>query len=1009
MVAQSLKSLSAPRLGIRFRQYVDLLARYLRPQAGLVTAVAVLLFTSIGLQLVNPQIIRFFIDEALAGSPVSRLIGAAALFTVIALAQQAVDVLTTYMGGRVGWTATNALRADLAKHCLSLDMSFHNDRTPGEMIERIDGDANELGGFFSTFVVNLLANALLLVGVLVLLFREDWRAGLALTVFTAAVMTVLARMRHMSVAHSKAERDASTDAFSFVEERLSGREETWANNAKPYVDRRFRELMRKWFRAELKAGLMTGIVYNTNAFMFRVGSAVALAVGAYLFLSGLATIGTVYLIFHYTSLLVAPFESMARQLNQLQRATASLIRIYELFQYQKTVLDGTESLSANEPFVRFERVSFSYGTGEVVLRDVSFDLRPGRLLGVIGRTGSGKTTLARLLVRLYDPVEGKILLDGRDLRDYGVTELRERIAMVTQDVRLFHGTIRDNLTFYDRGIKDEQLLRAFDRLGIIPWYQTQRDGLDTQLQSGGTGLSSGQAQLLALSRVFLKDPQVVVLDEPTSRLDRATEALIERALDQLVAGRTAMIIAHHLATVERCDDILVLEDGRVVEQGRPREPRGGLQQPLPPSASGRVGGTEGMNTWRFMWRLFLFNRWTLTLQVGTAIVSIVAIEHAVALAQREVFNTLTDDAGTSLGVWALCAILAALALGYSVTFLGDELLYRFNRFTLASLLRRNAFDHVLELRGNRSLPASPGEAVSRFRGDANEAVLYILDFDLLVANVLFFVVAIVIMVHISAVTAIAVFLPLVAISVIIHAMRSRIRWYRQAAREAAGGVTGFIGEMFGMIETIKVSNAESRVIDEFNRVNKERGRTSLRDEVLGESDECALFQRPLRWYRHPTRAAGEGDERGCPDCRRPVSSRLLPDAGSSLQPRDRRPLDRVQTRRGFGRPIAGTHARVDAGCAGRTNSELSLGTHAGDSAASESSGGSARRACRGGADLRLSGSGRGGTRRKLQARAGRIHRRDWPGWGRQDYAAENPGRLVAGATGKSELEWLSDR
>ena len=567
MLIQSLKSLSAPRMSIRFRQYVDLLVRYLRPQAGRVTAVAALLFTSIGLQLVNPQIIRYFIDEALAGSPVSRLIGAAALFTAIAFLQQAVDVLATYTGGRVGWTATNALRVDLAKHCLSLDMSFHNDHAPGEMIERIDGDANELGGFFSTFVINILANALLLVGILALLFREDWRAGLALTIFTAVMLTVLVRMRHISVPHSKAERDASTDTFSFVEERLSGREETWANNAKPYVDRRFRELMRKWFRAELKAGLMTGIVFNTNAFMFRAASALALAVGAYLFLSGLATIGAVYLIFHYASLLVGPFESMARQLNQLQRATASLVRIYQLFQYQKTVLDGPESLSADEPFVRFESVSFGYGTGEAVLRDVSFDLRPGRVLGVIGRTGSGKTTLARLLVRLYDPVEGRISLCGRDLRDYAVTDLRERVATVTQDVRLFHGTIRDNLTLYHRGIKDEKLLQAFDRLGILPWYRTQPDGLDTRLQSGGIGLSSGQAQLLALSRVLLKDPKVVVLDEPTSRLDRATEALIERALDQLVAGRTVVIIAHHLATVERCDDILVLEDGRVIEQG----------------------------------------------------------------------------------------------------------------------------------------------------------------------------------------------------------------------------------------------------------------------------------------------------------------------------------------------------------------------------------------------------------------------------------------------------------
>ena len=193
-----------------------------------------------------------------------------------------------------------------------------------------------------------------------------------------------------------------------------------------------------------------------------------------------------------------------------------------------------------------------------------------------------------------------------------------------------------------------------------------------------------------------------------------------------------------------------------------------------------------MKTWRFVWRLFLFKKWTLALQVGTSIVTMVAIEHTVALGQREIFNTLTEDASTSLGVWTLCAILAALALGYSVTFLGDEVLFRFNLFTLSALLRRNAFDYVLDLKGDHSLPASPGEAISRFRGDAKEAVVYMLDFDLLAANFLFFVVAMVIMVQISAVTAVAVFLPLLAIGVIIHTARGRIQQYRQAAREAGG-------------------------------------------------------------------------------------------------------------------------------------------------------------------------------------------------------------------------------
>ncbi len=245
-----------------------------------------------------------------------------------------------------------------------------------------------------------------------------------------------------------------------------------------------------------------------------------------------------------------------------------------------------------------------------------------------------------------------------------------------------------------------------------------------------------------------------------------------------------------------------------------------------------------MKTWWFFWRLFLFKKWTFTLQTGSAIVSMVAIEHAVGLAQREVFDTLTGDAATSLGVWAICAVLVGLGLGHSIAFVGDEMLFRFNRFTMSTLLQGNAFDYVLRLRGGSSLPASTGEAVSRFRGDVRQAVTPMMDFDLLIGNFLFFVIAIAIMARISAVTAFAVFLPLFAVMVIVHATRGRIGQYRKDAREAAGGVTGIIGEIFGLVETVKVSNAEGRVIDEFERVNSERGRTSLKDEVLGETMEA---------------------------------------------------------------------------------------------------------------------------------------------------------------------------
>ena len=198
---------------------------------------------------------------------------------------------------------------------------------------------------------------------------------------------------------------------------------------------------------------------------------------------------------------------------------------------------------------------------------MNLDLRPGRVLGLLGRTGSGKTTMTRLLFRLYDPDEGRILIGGDDIREARLADLRNRVGLVPQDVRLFHGTVRDNLTFFDRNVPDALLLEVLDVVNLTRWYETMPDGLDTMLQPDGGGLSSGEAQMLAFARVFLKDPGLVILDEATSRLDPSTEASFKRAIDRLVRGRTVLIIAHHLATIQRCDDIVILEDGRLVEAG----------------------------------------------------------------------------------------------------------------------------------------------------------------------------------------------------------------------------------------------------------------------------------------------------------------------------------------------------------------------------------------------------------------------------------------------------------
>jgi ATP-binding cassette subfamily B protein len=568
------------------QRYRDLLGRYLGPQWPRVTLLAALLLSAIGLQLANPQIMRFFIDTAQAGGAAETLFKAALLFIGVALVQQVLSVLATYFSEDVAWRATNALRADLVEHCLKLDMSFHNAHTPGEMIERIDGDVTALSNFFSQFVIQVLGNVLLLAGVLILLFQTDWRVGAVLTLFVLVTLVILGRFRDIAVPHWTTERQASAELFGFLEERLAGTEDIRSNGAEAYVMRHFYRLMRELMRRSLKAALMINILVNATFLLFAVGTAAAFALGAWLFQEGTLSIGTVYIVFHYTNMLERPIRQITRQLEDLQKAGAGLVRIGELFTVQTRILDleGGPSLPTGALAVEFQDVSFGYesegGTRapeaakEIVIRDLSFKLGAGKVLGLLGRTGSGKTTVTRLLFRLYDLDQGAIRLGAElpavsltDIRQVPLANLRRRVGMVTQNIQLFHATVRDNLTFFDDSIPDHQILDVLEKLGLGEWCRSLPAGLDTVLESGGGGLSAGEAQLLAFARIFLRDPGLVILDEASSRLDPATEHLLERAVDRLIRNRTAIVIAHRLGTVQRADEIMILEGGHISEHG----------------------------------------------------------------------------------------------------------------------------------------------------------------------------------------------------------------------------------------------------------------------------------------------------------------------------------------------------------------------------------------------------------------------------------------------------------
>jgi ATP-binding cassette subfamily B protein len=565
--------------GLPLGLYARLLVSYLKPQRLKVCLLAGLIFGSVGLQLANPLVIRYFLDTAQSGGGDPALLLAAGLFIAFSVIQQAISLGADYLGESVSGLAANRLRADLARHLLGLDMAFHKKRTPGELIERVNGDVGELGSFFSHLTLNLMANLLLIVGVLALMAREDWRMGAGMAAYAGVTLAALGGLQNLGIKQWNDSREAEAGFSGFLEERLAGTEDIRANGAEGYVLRSLLLHMHRLLARRWRSELMSILTYVTTYMLSVLGYALGIGLGAYLYLNGRATIGTAYLILYYITILRDPLQAVRAQVSNLQRASASIQRVNELMELQPAVLPApmeNNPLPTGSLSIQFRNVSFSYleseinGNPEPVLQHISFQVEAGRVLGLLGRTGSGKTTLTRLLARLYDPQAGVIELGEKDLHSVRPEHVRQRVGMVTQDVQLFQASLRDNISFFDPRIPDEQILQVIGELGLREWYQGLPVGLDTRLGAAGSGLSAGEAQLLALARVFLKDPGLVILDEASSRLDPVTDRLLESAIRRLLRGRTGLVIAHRLATVQQVDEIMILEGGQIEEYG-PRE------------------------------------------------------------------------------------------------------------------------------------------------------------------------------------------------------------------------------------------------------------------------------------------------------------------------------------------------------------------------------------------------------------------------------------------------------
>jgi ATP-binding cassette, subfamily B, bacterial len=541
---------------------------YLKPLGARLLLLVVLMLGATGLRLLFPQLLRALVDEALAGAPLLVLLLPAGLFLAGALLIQVLRVSAIMLSERIAWAATNALRFDLAQHVLHLDIAFHKEHTPGELIERVDGDVTTLAGFFSQFISQVGISLVLIFGVLLFLFAEGWLPGLVGLVSFLLNAAVVLSVSSITVKAWSGIRASSAEMYSFVEERIAGREEVKASGAASHVVRGLVAMSSKHWRLRLRARFLETTAANLTVDAWVLSQFAMLLLAFFLYRNGSLTLGTAMMLFFYTDLLNEPITTIREQMDEMQRARAALGRLVTLKAVSPSITDGEGDTLPRGPLaVTADQVAFSYEEGRPVLKELSFQLAPGQVLGLLGRTGSGKSSLIRLLCRQYDPQAGKVALAGVDIRRLRLDDLRSRIGLITQEVGLFGGTLRENLALFNPAVTDEQIWAAVASLGLTDWFQRFEEGLDGRIGPAGGGLSAGEAQLLALVRLSLRDPGLIILDEFTARIDPVTEALLQTAVDRLLQGRTAIIIAHRLTTVERADQILVLDQGEMAEWG----------------------------------------------------------------------------------------------------------------------------------------------------------------------------------------------------------------------------------------------------------------------------------------------------------------------------------------------------------------------------------------------------------------------------------------------------------
>ena len=534
-----------------------------------------LFYISVGITFLNsvvgpaiPYAIRHTIDEEILKIDSNGLRLWTGIILGLLLAQGALTYLQTYLTNYLGQNAIKHLRDKVFNHILNFKSKVFDNTPIGTFITRTVTDVERVADIFSQGLINILGDLLQLIIILTIMFYTDWELTLVmLTVFPFLIAISYVFKEKVKVAFQDVRTQVSR-LNAFLQEHITGMGIVKIFNKEDEEMEKFDQINQQHRDANIRSVFYYALFFPAIELFSAAAIALIVWYGTQSVLSGQVTFGTLVLFILYINMMFRPVRAIANNFNVLQMGMVASSRIFRVLEHEESIANnGLIKPEQVRGDIRFNNVWFAYEDEEYVLKDLSFDIKEGQNIAIVGSTGAGKTTITNLLTRMYDINHGSITLDGRDIRDYELEHLRIQISIVLQDVFLFSDTIANNIRLYESGVTEAQMEQAARRIGADRFIKELPNGFDTEVQERGASLSAGQRQLISFIRAIIQNPQILILDEATSSVDNETEELIQEATEALLKGRTSIVIAHRLATIKNADQILVMEKGEIKERG----------------------------------------------------------------------------------------------------------------------------------------------------------------------------------------------------------------------------------------------------------------------------------------------------------------------------------------------------------------------------------------------------------------------------------------------------------